>query len=108
MRVPGGVLPAGASVLGVALLIGGIIADGHIESDDLQRFGLTTLILVALVYATRRRDGMIEAARQRGYDDGYADGCEVRPQVIPIGSARLESPTLGAAKQLSQQGNVRG
>lgn len=78
MRAPHRAIMAGITLLGAVLLIFGVAADGRLEADDLQRLGATVLILVGLVFATKRRDGMIEQARLSAYDEGFEAGATAK------------------------------
>jgi hypothetical protein len=91
------------------------MVDGSLFLDDSAAFrlGLTLAILSAIgLSAIRGRvgAGLLERARQDGYDDGYADGCEVyRPaRLVAIGaSSDSARPGGGAPQQLGQQLHVR-
>jgi len=62
--------------------------------------------LVVLAYRRSRfeRDAL-ELARQAGYDDGYADGCDVS-RVVKL--RRATSPLGGASHEFGEQRDFRG
>ena len=49
--------------------------------------------------ATLALERLLEEARQRGYDEGYADACSL----VPPASAAAVLPLGGAPQQLGQQ-----
>lgn len=81
-------LAAGAGLIIASIFFGGL----NTEGIDLSRCGYVAMLLCGATYVSCRFRKLhadeLERARQAGYDAGFADGREVRPQIIDFESAR--------------------
>lgn len=100
---------------GLAFAIAMFVASLTTHDERLYRAAVLLAILAAtglLCCRAALTDALIERVRQEGYDDGYADGCEVRrPEVVKLlpetTSGRGGLPFRRAPHQFGQKHDIR-